>query len=68
VDLGGHLTRPVDCGLPAADFRFEIERKERVKDVVSKEGEQQETLDGIGLVPVDVIRGCKKVCVNVFRI
>ncbi len=56
MDLGGHLARPVKFRLVSSKSRFEVQHNECVKDVVSEEGEQQETLDGIRLVPIHVVR------------
>jgi hypothetical protein len=35
--------------------RFEVECEEGVKDVEGQEGDQQEALDCIGIMPVDVV-------------
>ena len=38
-----------------ADLRFEIQHEESVKDIAGQEGEQQEALDGVGVVLIDVV-------------
>jgi hypothetical protein len=55
IDLRRHEDAPEGLGSVVADLRFEIQREERVKDIAGKEGHQQEALDGVGIVPVDVV-------------
>ena len=55
IDLRRHKTTPEDLSSVLADLRFEIQDEERVKDIAGKKGDQQETLDGVGVVPVDMV-------------
>ena len=55
VDFRSHEAGPEDLGFAPADLRFQIQSQEGMKDVVGQEGDQQEALDGVGVVLVDVI-------------
>ena len=55
IDLRRHEPAPEDLGSALADLRFEIQGEERMKDIAGEEGDQQETLDGVGIVLVDMI-------------
>ncbi len=56
INCGRHETRPVDLGFAGPELRFEMEGQESVEGVVGQESEQQEALDGVGIVTVDVVR------------
>ncbi len=55
IDLRRHELGPEDPGSALADLRFEIQREEGVKDIAGQEGDQQEALDGVGIVLIDVV-------------
>ena len=55
IDLRSHEAAPEGLGSAFADFRLEIQREECVKDIAGQEGDQQEALDGVGVVPVDMV-------------
>src|SRR5580692_3122660 len=55
IDLRRHKAAPEELGPALADLRFEIQSEERVKEIVGKEGDQQEALDGVGVVPIDMV-------------
>ena len=55
IDLRGHEPGPEDLGSALADLGFEIAREEGVKDIEGEEGDQQEALDGVGVVLEDVV-------------
>ena len=50
-----HEAAPENLGSVLADLRFEIEREEGTKEIAGEEGGQQETLDGVRVVPVDMV-------------
>ena len=56
IDFCGHKPGPEDLGSARADLRLQVEREEGVKDIVGQEGEQQEALDGVGVVLAGAIR------------
>ena len=54
-ELSGHQTGPENLAGVIASLRFQVERKEGMEEVVGQKGEQQKTLDGIGIVAKNVI-------------
>src|SRR5208283_3702087 len=55
IDFRRHELGPEDPGSALADLRLEIQREKGLKEVAGQEGDQQETLDGVGLVLIDVV-------------
>jgi len=55
IYLRSHEAAPEGLGSALADFRFEIQREKPVKDIAGQEGDQQEALDCVGVVPVDMV-------------
>ena len=55
IDLRRHEAAPENLSSVLADLRFEIEREEGMKEIAGEEGGQQETLDGVRVVPVDMV-------------
>ncbi len=51
IQIGRDAPSPKEGGAASTDLRFEIEEQESVKDVESQESHQQETFDGVGIVP-----------------
>src|SRR5260370_11153246 len=60
MKLGGHESGPEGPSPAFADLWFEIERKECLEEIAGQEGEQQEALDGVGVVLVNVV--CMPAC------
>src|ERR1035437_4618545 len=55
IDFRRHKPAPKGLSPVLADLGFEIQHEERVEDIAGKEGDQQEALDGVGIVPVDMV-------------
>ena len=50
IDLRPHEFRPEDSASTLADLGLEIQHKESLKDIAGQKSDQQEALDGVGVV------------------
>src|ERR1035437_7449842 len=56
IEFSGDQTSPVFLRLAVAQLGFEVQADEGMKNVVGQEHQQQECLDGLGVVFVNVVR------------
>ena len=56
INLRRHQPRPEDLGLAALERRFEVPRQPAMEEVIGQKDAEQESLDGVGLMLIDVIR------------
>jgi len=55
IKIGGNESSPEDLGFSLSRGRFHIQCQKSMKEVISEEGHEQKTLDGAGVVLVDMI-------------
>jgi hypothetical protein len=55
IKIGGDESSPEDFGFSLSRGRFHIQGQKSMKQVISEEGHEQKTLDGAGVVLVDMI-------------